>query len=188
MQEQSSSRLSSSVRSPALRRRLSAIFRLVARWFCVRCRKLLAWRKGYAQSHYLPMESTPFLLLQECRSDLRTALNRMARRVDKLPFFWTLPIGPCYQLARNGSWEPNTRTLACIADMQSFESQFPTATNFDWEMFRVGWEAGAKWYDGNRPGINHEEDTCDPPSRIIARSSIPQESTHGPSALLPLQG
>jgi hypothetical protein len=32
-----------------------------------------------------------------------------------------------------------------MRDMQRFENDHPTATEFDWEVFRIGWDMGAKW-------------------------------------------
>jgi hypothetical protein len=51
-----------------------------------------------------------------------------------------------------------------MSDMQSFESHFPKATEFDWEMFVIGWYAGAKYSDDNRHGKESEQSTYDPPA------------------------
>jgi hypothetical protein len=91
---------------------------------------------------------TPVSLLRSCLSDTKTALYRMGRRVDSLPNPYMLPFGSTV-VAPNGSWMPSTRTLGCMRDMQNFETQLPMATEFDWEYFQIGWEAGAKWAASN---------------------------------------
>lgn len=112
-------------------------------------------------------------LLREFLSDIRTALYRMGQRIDKLPFFYMPPVGPCYERDTKGNWAPNIRTLACMADMQRLESDFPTATDFDWEMFRIGWEAGAKWCAGTQSATlaqsepDHAGNTCSSPDAAI---------------------
>jgi hypothetical protein len=139
--------------------RLLAICRLIGKSFYVHFHKLLPWQIGYLQSHHLPMESSPFSLLRECLSDMYTALHRMGQRVDRLPYFCTFPVGPCFEQAPNGSWVPNTRTHACMADMQHLENDHPASTGFDWEMFRIGWEAGARWGEAHRCETEREENT-----------------------------
>jgi hypothetical protein len=59
-----------------------------------------------------------------------------------------------------------------MKDMQHLESQFPTATGFDWEMFRIGWEAGAKWGECNPYKAEQARNTWNSPeSRSIAGST-----------------
>ena len=158
---------------PAFRRRIVAISRLLARYLYVLYRKVHASEKGYLRSHYLPFESTPASLLRECQSDIRTACSRIGQRIDKLPFRWISPVGPCYERDAKGNLIPNMRTRSCMSDMQSFETQHPKATEFDWEVFRIGWEAGARWCDGTQLATqtlcesDREENTCNPPDRAI---------------------
>lgn len=162
---------SSATKNPQSHGRFGKICRLPGKWFCVHCRRLLPWRLGYAQSHYLPMEASPFSLLQGCVSDLRTALHRMGQRVDALPFLWSHPVGPCYERDAKRNLQPNTRTLACMRDMQRFEAHFPRATEFDWETFQIGWKAGAEWAGGNAYIQEQPIGTCNSPeSNSIADS------------------
>jgi hypothetical protein len=163
--------LSAKVR--AFRRRIAAIYRLLVRYLSVLYRIARASNGDYWQSHYLPMESTPASLLRECLSDIRTACFRIGQRIDKLPFPWISPVGPCYERDAKGNVVPNMRTRSCMSDMQNFENQFPTATEFDWEVYRLGWEAGAKRYEGTPSATHgqyvsdHEENTCNPPNCAI---------------------
>jgi hypothetical protein len=139
------------------------------KWFYVHYRRLRPTQKDWSQSHYLPMEVRPGSLLREFLSDVRTALHRMGQRVDKLPFFYTLPVLPCFERDAKGNWIPNTHTHACMADMQRLENDPLFATNFDLEIFRIGWEAGAKWCEGIQSSaptqyvLDHEENTSDSP-------------------------
>jgi hypothetical protein len=105
------------------------------------------------------MEVRPGSLLQACLLDVRTALHRMGQRVDKLPYSYTPPIGPCFRQDPKGNWVPNNLTLACMRDMQRLEKDHPNATNFDWEMFRLGWQAGAKWCEGNLSLTNTRDES-----------------------------
>lgn len=154
--------------TPAINRsrfpkRTIKIYRLLEKWFYVHFRKVLPWQISYAQSHYVLGEERPFWLLKECGSDLRTALHRVGQRIDELPFYWSRPVGPCFEQAPNKSWVPNIRTHGCMKDMQRFETQFPMATAFDWEMFRIGWEEGDKWGEDHQRKIKREENTFNPP-------------------------
>ena len=144
-------------------RRFGKVCLLLGKWFRVYFGRLLPWRLSYSQSHYVLMEATPFSLLQGFLSDMRTALYRMGQRVDKLPFLWSRPVGPCFEQAPNGSWIPNKRTHGCMTDMQRFERDNPQATPFDWETYRTGWEAGARWADGSAYIQEQEESTCNSP-------------------------
>jgi hypothetical protein len=60
-----------------------------------------------------------------------------------------------------------------MTDMQRLEKDHLAATNFDWEMFVIGWEAGAKWYEGiasvtpAQSGPIHEQNTYTSPDRVI---------------------
>jgi hypothetical protein len=137
--------------------RLAKLFRLESRCSYVLIRKSLPSNKAVLQPHYLLGEATPASLLQGCLSDMRTALFRIGQRVDKIPFLWSNPIGPHYEQTPNGNWIPNTRLHGCMKDMQRFESQYPTATEFDWEVFRIGWDMGAKWGEGRRSEKEQEK-------------------------------
>jgi hypothetical protein len=50
-----------------------------------------------------------------------------------------------------------------MVDMQHLENDHPAATGFDWEMFRIGWEAGAKWGEAHRCERERGENTYHPP-------------------------
>jgi hypothetical protein len=84
-------------------------------------------------------------LLLGCVSDLRTCLFRMGKRFGKLPAVYSAELGPAIQRDANGHLQPNTRTHGCIADIRSFEASHRGATVFDVEVFRQGWERGARW-------------------------------------------
>lgn len=138
------------------------IVRLVGRSLHVLFRKVFPSRRWSPRSEYQLMEMTPVSLLRECVRDLHTAFRRMGRRVDALPFPWTSPFGGSV-IDANGYLRPNTRTLGCMKDMQRLEGDFPISTNFDWEMFRIGWEAGAKWGENNSCKTEPLENPYNPP-------------------------
>ena len=150
------------------RSRLVQVARLVARSCHVLYRKVCPSQKDWMRSQYQLMEASLWELLRGCAADLRTAFHRMRRRVDALPFLWSSPFGGSV-VDPKGYLRPNTRTLGCMTDMQRLESDFPNATNFDWEMFRIGWEAGARWADDNSCKSGQEEKPCGTPDR----NSIP---------------
>jgi hypothetical protein len=159
------------VKSAKLVQRYKKIGRLMGRYSYVLFRRVFPSRRDWLRANVLPGEATPFSLLQECGSDLSTALHHMGQRVDALPFLWCSPFGGSV-VDSNGNLAPNTRTLACMKDMQHLESQFPTATGFDWEMFRIGWEAGAKWGECNPYKAEQARNTWNSPeSRSIAGST-----------------
>jgi len=60
-----------------------------------------------------------------------------------------------------------------MKDMQRYESRFPMATRFDWEMFVTGWQAGAEWREGNlfATNVDHvsnrEQKTSDSPIALL---------------------
>lgn len=152
------------VKTPSVRKnsKTGQLVHLLARYIHVQYRKVKPSRRDWLQSQYLLGEASPWALLRECVSDLRTALYRIGRRVDALPFLWSAPFGGSV-IDSNGNLAPNTRTLGCMRDMQRLESDFPNATGFDWEMFQVGWEAGAKWAESNSCKQEQAENTCNPP-------------------------
>jgi hypothetical protein len=86
----------------------------------------------------------------------------MGWRVDALPFDWGQSFGGS-EIDANGNLVPNIRTLGCMTDMQRLENDFPIATGFDWEMFQIGWEAGAKWAESNSCRQEEAGSTCSPP-------------------------
>ncbi|HEY0264047.1 MAG TPA: hypothetical protein VGC07_05955 [Granulicella sp.] len=137
------------------RGRLLHLYRLLADYVYVQYRKARPSNKGHWRFRYLPMLVTPFSLLRSCRSDISVALHRMGQRVDSLPNPYMHLFGSS-EVGANGSWMPDTRTLACMRDMQNFEKRFPKATEFDWEMFQIGWEAGAKWAASNSDNPKQE--------------------------------
>lgn len=143
------------------RQRTAKILRLMVRCSYVLFRRVFPSRKGWLRANLLPGEATPFSLLRECGLDLCTALRRIGRRVDALPFLWCSPFGSSV-VDSNGNLVPNTRTLGCMTDMQHSESDFPTATGFDWEIFRIGWEAGARWGESNPCREVQAGNTCKP--------------------------
>jgi hypothetical protein len=79
------------------------------------------------------------MFLSECRnwvSRIYTVLtNNDAYRV---------PTGSAYLEARSGRIFRNTRTLACIRDIERISSNRPS-TPLDWAAYRDAWEAGVEW-------------------------------------------
>ena len=140
--------------------RYKKICRLMGRYSHVLFRRVFPSRRYRLGASVLPGEATPFSLLQGCGADLCTALRRMGRRVDALPFLWFFGFGGSV-VDSNGNLAPDTRTLACMKDMRSLECDFPNATDFDWELFHLGWEAGARWGQSN-PCTADTEDKSHP--------------------------
>ena len=101
-------------------------------------------RLGVIRPRQLGQASLRSLLLG-CVSDLRTCLVRMGQRFDKLPEAYSVEVGPSIQRDASGHLRANTRTRACIENIRSFEVSHPGATVFDVEVFRQGWEMGARW-------------------------------------------
>jgi hypothetical protein len=147
------------------RTRAYILFRLLGRYVCVLYHRLRPLCSNFLQSHHAPLESTPFSLLQECLLDMRTALYRIGRRIDKLPFPYLALFGSA-EVGPTGNLQPSTRTLACMKDMQCFENRFPTATQFDRELFLIGWEAGARYSDGSVCKTQPEKTYTSPNSKI----------------------
>jgi hypothetical protein len=58
-------------------------------------------------------------------------------------------LGPVLRLDSSGQPQPCIRTRDCSASIQSYAASHPWTTVFDWEIYRMGWEAGAKWGESN---------------------------------------
>lgn len=110
-------------------------------------------------------------LLQECATDLRTALLRMECRFDALPEMWTCDGGPLSERDPSGSLQPNTDSYACMRDIETFQKERPTETLFDVELFHRGWVSGAKYGSGKTCREGTEGKSCNPPegNRIQGR-------------------
>lgn len=90
------------------------------------------------------LDATPTSLLRECATDLRTALLRMECRFDVLPSLWSVDIGSCFERDSSGNLRPNRDSNARMRGIERFQTERPTATQFDWELFLAGWEAGVQ--------------------------------------------
>jgi hypothetical protein len=91
------------------------------------------------------LDATPISLLRECATDLRTALLRMECRFDVLPSLWSVDIGSCFERDSSGNLRPNRDSDARMRGIEKFQIERPTATQFDWELFLAGWEAGVQY-------------------------------------------
>jgi hypothetical protein len=110
-------------------------------------RKLYLLRKVGVMRPRQPGLASLRSLLLGCLSDLRTCLFRMAKRVGTLPSVYSAELGPALQRDATGHLQANTRTHGCIECIRSFEASHPEATVFDVEVFRQGWETGARWVE-----------------------------------------
>lgn len=147
----------------ATRRRIRNLFLWTARYSYARVRTLFHGQQNAQHTLVLLTWATPASLINGCVSDLRTALYRMGERIDALPGSWCSPFGST-RLDPIGNLQPSTQTLACMQDMQNSASRFPTATAFDWEIFRLGWEAGAKWNESNLYKTEQAGNAWNPPN------------------------
>jgi hypothetical protein len=68
----------------------------------------------------------------------------MERRISALPNCELIRGLPAIE--PGGSPEPrwNKKTLACMTDIEKFLTANPQATEFDDELFRLGWSAGVQ--------------------------------------------
>jgi hypothetical protein len=82
-----------------------------------------------------------------------------------LPFVWTYSAGPCFERDPTGTLQLNSRSLASMRDIESFQKEHPTATQFDEEIFHFGWEAGATWAENSSCKEERVEKSCDSPNR-----------------------
>ena len=136
---------------------------LVLRCFCARYRRVFRKGEFVPQDWLHPLSATPRALLRGCAADLRTAVWRMERRFDALPESWTYDAGSCFERDASGNLQPNSDSAACIRDIGSFQRENPKATLFDDEVFRSGWEAGAKYGQDKSCREGTEEKPCNPP-------------------------
>ena len=148
---------------PRILRCIGLLGGLLARDLRVRYR--IRFRSGrlLPQDWPLPQRATLAALLQGCATDLGTAFSRMERRFDALPELWTYDVGPCFERGPNGNLRPNRNSDACMTDIESFHAERPTATLFDGEVFRLGWEAGAKYGRDNSCTEDTEGRPCNSP-------------------------
>jgi hypothetical protein len=91
------------------------------------------------------LDATLTSLLRECATDLRTALHRMECRFDVLPDSWSCDLGPCFERDSSDNLQPNRDSDGRMRGIEKFQRERPTATQFDWELFLAGWEAGAQY-------------------------------------------
>jgi hypothetical protein len=82
--------------------------------------------------------------------ELRSLAYRMRLRHTRRYDVYGLDLGPCHQPGSSGHLEMNTRTLACIADIENFLSVRPWATTVDLEVYRDAWVKGAEWGKNRR--------------------------------------
>lgn len=108
-------------------------------------------RKAIRRGKFVPQDllhhlgATPIALLRGCAADLGTALRRMECRFDVLPGLWSHDVGPCFERDSSGNLRPNRDSSACMRDIEKFQTERPTATLFDSELFHSGWVAGVQY-------------------------------------------
>jgi hypothetical protein len=132
---------------PVLKRILrciGALLALAVHSSGVRYRKVFHPRKFDLLDLPRLLDATPASLLQECATDLRTALLRMECRFDVLPSLWSADIGSCFERDSSDNLRPNRDSAARMRGIEKFQRERPTATQFDWELFLAGWEAGVR--------------------------------------------
>lgn len=122
-----------------------ALLALVGRSSGARYRKVFHSGRWSLQDWRHRQDETLTALLQECATDLRTALLRMECRFDALPASWSHNVGPCFERDATGNLRPNKDSNARMRDIQRFQTERPTATLFDSELFLAGWEAGVQY-------------------------------------------
>jgi hypothetical protein len=80
------------------------------------------------------------MFLSECRSFLwRTYIVLTSSDT------YRVPIGSVRLEAPSERPWPNTRSHACIRDIERISSSRPWATPMDWAAYRDSWEAGVQW-------------------------------------------
>jgi hypothetical protein len=126
----------------------------------VRYRKVFHRRKFDLLDLPRLLDATPISLLRECATDLRTALLRMECRFDVLPSLWSVDIGSCFERDSSGNLRPNRDSAARMKGIERFQTERPTATQFDWELFLAGWKAGVRYaqdisYTEDKAGKSH---------------------------------
>ncbi len=124
---------------------IGALLALAGHSLGVRYRKVFHPRKYDLLDLPRRLDATPASLLQECATDLRTALLRMECRFDALPASWSFDVGPCFERDSSGNLRPNRDSAARMRDIEKFQTERPTATLFDGEVFLAGWEAGVRY-------------------------------------------
>jgi len=130
---------------------------LKARSFGGRVRRLCSLLQFSKTIQWHPGAASLLALLRGCVRDLRTGLYRMGQRIDTLPSVYLPSLGPAIERLPNGSLQPCTRTLSCTKDIRSFEALHPEATEFDIEIFSLGWQQGAQWGAGSICTSNRQE-------------------------------
>jgi hypothetical protein len=154
--------------------RTRQLLRLAYRSLRVLYHKVFPAQKWSPRDQYQFGDATVLSLLRGCAADFGTAFHRIGRRIDALPNFWSSPFGRS-EVDPIGNLRPDTQTLGCMRDMQRSESDFPNATGFDWEMYRFGWEAGAKWCENNPCSQGRAGIPCDSPGGGII-SNLPHHA------------
>lgn len=80
------------------------------------------------------------MFLSECRSFLWRICTVLTSTDTH-----RVPIGSASLEAPSGRSYPNTRSHACIRDIERISSTRPWATPLDWAAYRDSWEAGVRW-------------------------------------------
>jgi hypothetical protein len=84
-------------------------------------------------------------LPQGYKLELRSFLHRIALRSEKSRQSFFLRLGAVCHLGQTGLPEECIRMRDCTRDIESFVASHPWATAIDWDHYREGWEAGARW-------------------------------------------
>jgi hypothetical protein len=122
-----------------------ALLALAVHSLGARYRKVFRSGRWSLQDWRHHQDETLTALLRGCATDLRTALLRMECRFDVLPARLAHDVGPCFERDPSGNLLPNRDSAARMRDIQRFQTERPTATLFDSELFLFGWEAGVQY-------------------------------------------
>jgi hypothetical protein len=167
---------------------IGALLALALHSLGVRYRRVFHRRKYDLLDLPRLLYATPVSLLRECATDLRTALLRMECRFDALPNSWTYDVGPCFERDSKGNLRPNRDSDARMRGIERFQTERPTATLFDSELFLAGWAAGVQYAQRTLCTEDTAGNTCTPPDQNSISDSVgkvPPPSWQEPPALAP---
>ncbi len=125
---------------------LPEFVQLNALWSIARLRVFLSRTIQQARRHF----AVKMGLIEGYKLELHSLVRRIALRSEKSRESFLLHLGPVFHLGPTGLPEECIRMRGCTRDIENFAASRPWATAIEWEVFRDGWEAGARWNQNNR--------------------------------------
>lgn len=113
-----------------------------------------------------------FALLRGFLAELRSLPHRMKLQYKRFYDLYGVDVGPPHKTSLDEHFHWNTRTHACISDIENFLAAHPWATMIDVEFIRDAWQQGAEW--GIYSSCNSAPENLASDASANSESGVPQ--------------